>query len=155
MIANKSTYLDIFWKPYQFIRNDNNIFITRLWFLIRTVQIISVFPHCVYCVKCHWLYGWENTPYLGAFGAYLMPQAKKTLVLVKTDPPPKKRCIFYVSNEEIDPRLVANIPTVIYFFFRFGLTSLYTVVLGCFPRPKKYQFWPKKGIFFFWSDHLF
>ena len=38
--------------------------------------------------------------------------------------------------------LVANIPNVIFFFFfRFGITSLYTVVFGRFPRPKKCHFW--------------
>ena len=39
-----------------------------------------------------------------------------------------------------DTGLVANIPTVI-FFFRYGLISLYTVVFGRFPRPKKCNFW--------------
>ena len=33
------------------------------------------------------------------------------------------------------------------FFFRFDLNSMYTVVFGRFPRPKKYIFWPKKWIF--------
>ena len=58
-------------------------------------------------------------------------------------PPPKKRekkfyNFYYVSNEE--QKLVANIPTVILFSFRFGITLLYTVVFGRFSRPKKFNF---------------
>ena len=34
-----------------------------------------------------------------------------------------------------------------FFLFRFDLTSLYMVVFGRFPRPKKCNFWPKNCIF--------
>ena len=48
---------------------------------------------------------------------------------------------FYASNEtKIVTGLVANIPTII-FFFRFGLTSLYMVLFSRFPRPKTCIFW--------------
>ena len=33
------------------------------------------------------------------------------------------------------------------FVFRFGITSLYMVIFGRFPRPKKFNFGPKKWIF--------
>ena len=49
----------------------------------------------------------------------------------------------FQMKKKIDTGLVANIPTVIN-FFRFGITSLYTVVSGRFPGPKKCHFWPKK-----------
>ena len=38
----------------------------------------------------------------------------------------------------------------------FGWTSLYTVVFGRFPRPKKCHLWPKKWIFvIFFSIKVF
>ena len=74
---------------------------------------------------------------------------KKPLVLVKSDPrreKSKKRDFFMFQMKKIKTRFTANIPTVIHFFFRFGLSSLYTVVFGRFPIPKKCNCWPKKWI---------
>ena len=47
-------------------------------------------------------------------------------------------------------------PNINLCFFRFGITSLDTVVFGRFLRPKKCHFWPKTWIFctFFKSDNF-
>ena len=59
-------------------------------------------------------------------------------------------------KKQIDPGLDANNRTVIYFFLRFGLTVIYTVLFGRFPRPKKCHFWPKTAkatcVFYFFPS---
>ena len=56
----------------------------------------------------------------------------------------KKKKSFLFLMETNDAWLVANIPTVIFFLLRFDLTSMYTIVFGCFPRPKKCHSLKKK-----------
>ena len=48
----------------------------------------------------------------------------------------------FEMKKKVETGLVANIPTVILIFFRFGLTSPYTVVFGRLSRPEKFHFGP-------------
>ena len=64
--------------------------------------------------------------------------------------PPKKNLhifssFFYVSNEKKLYRIGCKHPNV-FLSFRFGVTSLFTVFFGSFPRPDNVIFWPKKCV---------
>ena len=87
--------------------------------------------------------------------------AKRTLVLVENDPqrknkkPQKNHNFFWIlfcfhswRKKMTQDWLQTSQLSII--FFRFCITSLYKVVFGRFPRPKKCNFWPKVN---FW--HLF
>ena len=73
----------------------------------------------------------QSHPQAISFGQK-QPQRQKKIKKENIEHCKKNLTFFNVSIEEkIDIGLVANIPTVI-FFFRIGITSLYTVIFGRF-----------------------